>query len=355
MFQPLFVETPAARLVDWMEFRAILHHYNECALDELWESMGIAEDTYQDALENLDPDDVTAICNEDTEREQVLGRIEREIDRRVEALRIDSTHSAYPFKLEDSALQFELNSTIPGQLSYLLCLRLSLAMSNVLDTDQVPAIKNSLERNLFQHCANLAAAGYLGGKTYAFGWPRPDKTGLLDALRALEKEMGSEGVVRHMAPKGAPTRPKDDQVDVVAWIPHHDGPGCALTLWGQVASGLDWEEKPLSTDRIERFRGRWYKEAPCLKPIRAMFVPFSLFDDVYDQDPSHYLAALFDHTREYGIIFHRYRIPLCVQKAFDRGDEVSVMRSLPKHEVASQLQNWWEDFFASLNHTSTVT
>lgn len=340
---PVYSETPAARLADWLEFQAITHGYREAALDLLLEAMGLSEDTPVDAFGELDPDDAAVWLSEDTEREMVCGRVERELERRI-----DSLGKAYPFVFVDGSLRFNLDLSKEGQLAYLLCLRLSLPLSEVLDQDRLPAINTQRERNLFQHCANLAAAGYLGGKTYAFGWPRPDKTDLLGALVALERAMQGEGIVQPAIPKTAPKKAKDDELDVVAWIPHSDGAGCALTLWGQVATGKDWTDKAFEEGRIERFRHRWYVKHPALKPVRAMFLPFSIFDDVHDHDPSEYVERLQEAAWEYGIIFHRYRLPVCVQHAFDRGDEASVMRDLPCAEVARLLREWWVMFETEL-------
>ena len=347
MFLPIYAETPAARLVDWLEFRTLLHEFGETPLEFILDAIGISEDAPVDAFEEDDPDDVTVGMNEDTAREQVFGRVEREIERRMEALR-----DAYPFVLTDGMLHFCLNDTKYGQLSYLLCLRLSIPMSSVLDETILPPIQTQAERNLFQHCANLAAAGYLGGKVCPFGWNRPDKTGLLNALRVVEKAMEGEGDIASFIPLGVPARPKDDKLDVVAWIPHADGPGCALTLWGQVASGMDWGEKAFSSDDVERFRRRWYSKPPALPPVRAMFVPFCLFDDVFDRNPGEYLAMLKDQACVFGMLFHRYRLPACVQQAFEMPGEVSVMRELPKSEVARLLGEWWAQFSGQLRQAA---
>lgn len=348
----VYVETPAARLADWLEFQAIIHEYHEVPLDLLWEAMGLAEDTPVDAFGEEDPYDTEVGMSEDTQRERVRARVERELERRMEAL----GPTAYPFALADDVLCCTLDrdiaATTEGQLAYLLCLRLSIPVSEVLDLDKLPPINTGAERNLFQHCANLAAAGYLGGQTYAFGWPRPDRTDLLGALTVLENAMQGEGVVRSATPRTAPRNPKDDQLDVVAWIPHNDGPGCALTLWGQVATGKDWTIKAFNSDHVELFMRHWYAKPPMMKPVRAMFVPFSIFDDIHDRDPGEYVETLQLNTISYGIIFHRYRLPACVQRAFNRTEDVSVMRALPSAEVARLLRQWWSGFESALRRAA---
>lgn len=345
MFSVIYPETPAVRLVDWLEFQAIVHEYHEAPLELLLEAMGISEDGPVDAFDD-DPGEVAEIINEDTVREDVIARAEREIERRLATL-----NSAYPFFLEDSVLRYVLDPAKVGQLTYLLCLRLSLPLSEALVDGALPLIDNTKERALFQHCANYAAAGYLGGKVYAFGWPRPDKTGLLEALRKVEDAMESEGKVRSVAPIEAPGRSKDDEIDVIAWIPLTDGPGGALTVWGQVASGKNWLDKPLSTNKIEQFRMRWYEYPPRLMPSRFMFIPFSIFDEFYDIDKERYTRCMLDKVSIYGTIIHRYRLPVFVDRAFSQHDDVSVMEGLSRDEVLGQLAVWYTEFEQELNRS----
>ncbi len=349
MFMPIYADTPAARLVDWLEFQTLIHKFCEIQVDVLWEAVGLAEDAPVDAFLEEDPIDVAVDKSEDTQREQVYARVEQEVERRMYALA-----DAYPFHMEDGVLRYYLDRNNAGQLTYLLCLRLSLPLSGVIDEDKLPPITIAKERNLFQHCANLAAAGYLGGKVYAFGWPRLDQTSLLDALRKVENAMGGEGVVKSNISMKSLTHKKDGEIDVIAWIPHADGPGGALTLWGQVASGKDWEKKELSTGCIEQFRHRWYEVAPSLDPVIAMFLPFSLFEKEYDNNKNDYQELIRDRTKRYGILFHRYRLPAYVQRAIriSKGEDVSVMESLPGSEVLRLLDEWWEAFYNDLYHAA---
>lgn len=335
MFQAIYAETAAPKLVDWMEINALLHEYCECATWSLLRAVGLAEDEVIDAFTDTDIAD-----NEDMEQESLLARVEREIERRLAALGV-----SYPFSYEDGVLRLQPidDTSLAGCLTYLLCLRLSFPVNDVVEISAFCPI-DTWERNLFQSCANIAAAGYLGGKVYAFGWPRPDKTRLLQALVAVEQAMGNEGEVKTCPPDEAPIKPKDDELDVVAWIPHADGPGCALTLWGQVASGANWKDKPLSTDKITQFWRRWYHKPPPLHPVRAMFIPFTVFDEEHDKDTGLYKRKLQDHAVSYGLIFHRYRLPAYVQRAFDRGDEASVMKEASLSNVKSGLWGWWEWF-----------
>lgn len=330
MMIPPQPDLPATRLADWLELYALTTDYRACAVEKLWEAMELPEN----ALDNE---------TEDIEKENLLGKAYREIERRIESL-----DEAYPFRISDRGATIVCEQNLnPGMLAYLLSLRISIKSTGIVADGSFPDISPQ-ERNLFQACANLAAAGYLGGRVYAFGWPRPDRTNLLEALKKVEQEMGGEGVVLDSPPQGAPNRPKDDELDVFAWLPHCDGPGWALTLWGQVASGQDWSNKSLSSDKIKQFRMRWYKKQPALEPIRAMFVPFCLFEEELDEGTEKYKATLIDRTIHYGIIFHRCRLPWCMQRAFDRPNEVEGTTAKDKQIVYNELKEWWEKFCQTL-------
>ncbi|BBO69104.1 hypothetical protein DSCA_30340 [Desulfosarcina alkanivorans] len=334
MLIPPQLDLPATRLADWLELYTLTTEYKECPVEKLLDAMDISEDAY------------IGDETEDVEKEQVLGRVCREFERRDETLK-----EAYPFKIIRGGTFIEQKEALnPGMLSYNLSLRISIKSTEIVVDGSLPDISYQ-ERNLFQACANLAAAGYLGGRVYAFGWPRPDHTNLLDALRLVELEMGGEGVVQDFPPAPA-KHAKDDELDVFAWLPHCDGPGWALTLWGQVASGKDWSIKPLSSDKIEQFRRRWYKKPPVLKPIRAMFVPFCLFEDELEKGAEAYKEALCDNTVLYGIIFHRCRLPWYMQKAYNNSIEVEGLGIVNKENVYGELKVWWEQF-SEILYTAT--
>jgi len=329
---PPQLDSPATRLADWLEIYALSTEYRECPVEKLWEAIDLPEDSFHSDE------------SEDVEREQMLGRVSREIERRIETLK-----SAYPFEITGGGTHIIHKADLnPGILTYNLSLRISLNLTGIIADGYLPNISHS-ERNLFQACANLSAAGYLGGRVYAFGWPRPDHTTLLSALKFVEIEMGGEGIVYDSPPTEAPNQAKDDELDVFAWLPHCDGPGWALTLWGQVASGRDWAQKPLSSDKIEQFRRRWYKKPPVLLPVRAMFVPFCLFEEELEKGSETYRATLFDQTIRYGIMFHRCRLPWYVKKAYDSQHDVEGIGVINRENVYNDLRTWWEKFCWTLH------
>jgi hypothetical protein len=333
---PPQIDLPATYLADWIELYATSTEYQTCPLEKLWDAVEISGDEFPSGEE------------EDVCKEQLLGRTYRELERRIEAL-----EEAYPYKISkggSSIIHVPVGDQTPGMLAYNLSLRISINCAGVVADDTIPKITPH-ERNLFQACANLAAAGYLGGRVYAFGWPRPDRTSLLSALKKVEEAMGGEGILKTSPPEVAKYA-KDDELDVFAWLPHCDGPGWALTLWGQVASGRNWSEKPLSTDKIDQFRRRWYQNPPALKPIRAMFVPFCLFEEELEKGFEDYKAKLFDQTVIFGMLFHRSRLPRYMQKAFDIPAEIEGMVTMDKQAVFSELKSWWIKFIGKIQNNS---
>lgn len=333
MWIPPDSELPATCLADWLELYALSREYQECPVGKLWDAMELSEDSFP------------GIEKEDVERDKLLNRVCREFEHRR-----DSLADAYPFEIQEGGQIIShkgRKELKPGMLAYDLSLRISIKSNGIIADGALPDITLS-ERNLFQSCANLAAAGYLKGWVYAFGWPRPDHTSLLEALKTVEGFMGEEGEVMDEPPSGAPSQAKDDELDVFAWLPHCDGPGWSLTLWGQVASGQNWQHKPLSSDKIEQFRRRWYKKPPVLSPIRAMFVPFCLFEKELEKGTENYKAQLLDSTAICGIIFHRYRLPRYVQDAFNDKYEIEGLNVLSKEAFLNELLVWWDQFRNSI-------
>jgi hypothetical protein len=152
MLIPPQLDLPATHLADWLELYTLATEYKECAVEKLWEAMDLSEDAF-----NGDE-------AEDVVKDNLLGRVCREIERRT-----DTLQDAYPFEIcEDGDLFKHKEDLNPGMLTYNLSLRISIKTTGIVADGSLPEISHQ-ERNLFQACANLAAAGYLGGRVYAFG------------------------------------------------------------------------------------------------------------------------------------------------------------------------------------------
>lgn len=130
--------------------------------------------------------------------------------------------------------------------------------------------------NLFQICATIAAAGYVKGDAYWFGHPRPDETSMLEAVATLAGLL-KQGKVALQAPLGETRFAKDGGIDVVAWRDHHDGRPAKLILYGQCASGMNWDGKPVGP-KVDRMDG-YYTDTPSKHWLPALLTPFPLYMD----------------------------------------------------------------------------
>ena len=143
----------------------------------------------------------------------------------------------------------------------------------------------ALEGKIAQHLQYLAAyaAAMLLGEAYSFGWPRPDKSNFRDAAVDALTRLGL-GEVRDDFPLDSTGKEKDGTVDVIAWRAFRDRTYGALVLYGQVASGSNWNSKPIHTYLDEKFL-RYLDPRPSRHYVGATFMPFLLHTEV--ADPAH--------------------------------------------------------------------
>lgn len=212
----------------------------------------------------------------------------------------------YPFRLEPGGdvLACEPDEESLGHAAYAVCLVLSnlMPVSQILggselhpDDDEVWRL-----RRYFQCFATAALAAEVRGDAWSFGFPRLDGSGFLDKLKDIWRELRDGRIERQL---GAPTRPKDDQVDVFAARPHPDRlPGFLLAA-AQVATGANWREKSLR-GHLGVFRGRWFATQPATDFIPYMIVPFARAEDGFRDD-----------VRVMGNVLHRLRLPRLVAEA----------------------------------------
>lgn len=257
-------------------------------------------DAHDDAGLSL-PSDIDAV-NEDLD--SAYENLMEGVWRRLEGRR-DAVGKAYPFALHgEAAVSFRGQADGLGATTYLLCLVLShlRSVSDLLTSYPTDAEVQEL-RNGFQCAATAAIAGELGGRSWSFGWPRPDRSGFLPKLREIWDVIGDGQVAQD--PKAAADT-KDDGVDVIAWAGKPDGlPGCMMVA-GQVATGRNWREKSARNLVENVFWGRWFARHPVSQVLCYHVIPFALRDEEFA-----------DHVRVLGHVLHRLRVPRCVQRACD--------------------------------------
>ena len=193
-----------------------------------------------------------------------------------------------------------------------------LFFSHINSTEVIsydPPVDNQI-RDYMQICATIAAAGLVSGNAISFGFPRPDRSNFMHALRRAYSLIG-EGKVRAQPLAAAPPDTKDDQIDVIAWQATPDQtPGIHYVL-AQVASGSNWPIKSLK-GHIEAFHKMWFEKIPPSTPRPAIFIPFCINLKVSkNSKDEHKLADKIEVLMyKYGDIFYRYNIPSYVNKGF---------------------------------------
>ena len=165
------------------------------------------------------------------------------------------------------------------------------------------------ERNLFQACATVAAGGYVRGPSISFGWPRPDGSSYLKALKRVYK-MFKDGTPHRRPRPSASDAVKDNGIDIIAWRRTADQLPGTHYMVAQVASGKDWIDKSVVQDR-EHFHKFWFKYPSASTSQDAMFMPFGLEPEIPANSKS-YKAVLHDHVSSvgyrFGTLFYRDRL-----------------------------------------------
>jgi len=309
-------------LADWLELHVLASGVDSYPVENLVAAWDPERD---EESENIGDDDAYG--------EDLMQRAANEILRRCEIL---GEH--YPFFLsEDGALLTRCEIITPGGYVYLFCLWLSQANDGgYIGSNHFPITNR--DRDLFQVCATLAAAGFLEGHAHSFGWPRADESGFIAALNRTYSLLG-EGRPKPgpRFPPGVSRQTKDAGIDVIAWRDVPDRTCGRLYLLGQAASGRNWQGKSI-THLITGFHDDFFLDTPPSPPIPALFVPFCL-QDWADLNPDYEIEEAVNgylrrQTRDFGILFFRYRMAYYAAKGLELA-AAAVVRIERAQEFAS--------------------
>ncbi len=262
---------------DWLELRALFNKRPSSIEDlvSLLRSGGTVEEL-PGGLDAFDQGD-----------EAVQGVAESALD--IASVRERICGPAYPFNLSAQAL---LPKRLSRQAVYTFLLLLSTYGKGSAKGGEDGA-------RLFEDIAGFALGRYIGGNgtkagVYQFGFPRRiTPAGFRDALDNVCAMMNEGGGSR-----GRPTRKyqKDAHLDIVAWIPMPDKNYGKLMMFGQCATGWDWESK-LTELQAREWCEHWMNDTPPVIPVRTFHMPHTVTIDRW-----------LEHARFGGIIFDRCRL-----------------------------------------------
>ena len=170
--------------------------------------------------------------------------------------------------------------------------------------------------SVFEEISAAAVRGYMGGiaagvKAVAFGPTRRKKgKGFRTAVENLCSNLGEGGGISTLP---VASDQKDAKLDVVAWTPFADNRRGKLVMFGQCATGKNWQAKVTELQPLS-FCQLWMREAMHSIPGRLFFVPFTIPDRGWTVATSR-AGIVFDRCR---IAAHATEVPIPIIKTCRR-------------------------------------
>lgn len=351
MIQVVIVSVPVPNetrsvFADWVEL-LILSGMDQVSERSLIRSMSIQAEPEQAVESRLGNEPVDEEIVE-TKSTQLSERVYEELAYREKAL-----GELYPFELVSSfgnwmlVERAENKSASSAREAYITLLLISGLHSGILRLDQSdPVLIDS--RSIMQIQAYLTASELIGGEAYWFGFPRPDGTGMLAAIKNLADRMGI-GVSVSERPSGVPANEKDGTVDIVAWRGFRDKIPPIIVAYGQVAAGRNWESKPIRSQFDEKFLP-WFSTPPSHHHLYLHFIPWIQHHKQRDEKEREFYqeakSRAYHRERTLGVVLDRIRISELMLSAELSGRLNGADSAL--HLDRSRL--WKENTLAQLTH-----
>ena len=242
MFELPDSPTDPLKLADWLEICALTSPDYNSSRGDLESALHVA-----------------ALFNNGYESERIERKaleVFDELEQRVKA-----TGEAYPFNVAPPVLQFK--SKWEDFPVYIFCLCLSYFGWAAHQH------KTINPRKLFEQVSCTAAERFLQGKAVGFGFPRIGlPTSFPDAVTAICKHIGEGESYREQRSLDR----KDDALDLVAWKDFADKLPSKILMFGQCASGWDWEDK-ITELRAKAFWENWILVSPVSPLVQTFFIP----------------------------------------------------------------------------------
>ncbi|WP_172492378.1 hypothetical protein [Gluconobacter oxydans] len=279
------ITSPPEVMVDVLELIAIFNEYNVSRVDEVRSSL----------FQQKDEQD-SDISSNDREAEEINDKIENEINSRISSL-----GDSYPYEFSSDGEELTLVSNWKEEKYsfYITCLLTShLTRDSSLNGETPIVLIQRLRNRVFQVMATLAMAGLARGNAASIGWPREGSESVMSALKRAERYRPSY-ITLDEPGELTPPREKDGGIDIIAWSMTDDRPPPTHFYYGQVASGHNWQDKPVELE-VRMFEMNYFKYAPGCNRCYATLIPFR----VMNSNSEWYR----DHSK-HGSILDRTRLP----------------------------------------------
>lgn len=309
---------------DWVELVALLNTSVANEQNLIRSQAIIRESDHGTVLTDVDAEPVDEEILE-SENDALSERVYEELTYREQVL-----GCRYPFEVVSEYGKWALQRRKPNDDAeeaahncYVCCLLISAIHSDLLPTqNDHDVFKGSAQ--VLQIESYLTAAEVLGGCAYWFGFPRPDGSGMLKAIQELALSMGT-AVAPTYRPLGLSPHAKDETVDIVAWRPFLDGQSGSIVAYGQVASGRNWDTKPIKSFIDGHFLS-WFTKVPSHKYIELLFVPFPQHHEQPEEVGRDFRVIASERARlrekDYGVVIDRLRLTelMALSKVNERYD-----------------------------------
>jgi hypothetical protein len=281
---PPTLELEIDDLVDWLELSAVFSPFALSRTDALLGSLLEQENTVE-----VDTSDIGEV---DSRKEQLIERIENEIQ-----LRQENIGDAYPFELSESGEELTLVADWrePRYAFYLVCLVTThVSGSAVLARPPVGNLLTSLRNDVFQIIATLGMAGLAAGPALSVGWPRRNGETIVQLMQRAAA-LGAGFSARPAPGPYVSPHEKDGGVDVIAWST--DGLPPPVTFhFAQTASGKNWPGKPVDA-HARVFSTAYLLDHQTGNLHYATVIPYRVIDQKFWNSQSLLHRAILDRLR----------------------------------------------------------
>lgn len=340
---PLDIGDPQAKLADWFELSALLSPGSETSISEIRSMLSdsLSEDSTEPDPDQDEVDLDNQISNDwqlnDDRIENEISLLQTEINQRV----IDLGNE-YPFSVNNTGDTLSVKKKINfGGYVYLYCLIVSHSNKEGVLNDEIRPNLSNEDRNIFQICATIAAAGEVSGPAISFGWPRPDSSTAHQKLLNTHAHFPTQAVkIRQNLLPGTPSHIKDDGIDVICWKQGSLDKNVALQYYlGQAATGLNWTQKSVNTE-IPSFLNTWYDVRP--HDVKGcMFIPFHPAGNIAGDEDTR-LLEIRRKNDALGRIIGRQVLPKYAQMAL--GLDTSKIRPIERLNERAHVKDWVNRF-----------